>query len=88
MNKNIDWKKTIISVLIGGPIAIALIIISPEFSRLGVVFVFELFAFGALMLVNELLYPSVNFFEKIIEDGNVALAILITGLVVIPLLAS
>ncbi len=86
--KKIDWKHFFITVIIGLPIAVALVLLSPEFSRLAVIFIFEITALLFLMWLNKIFYPGVDFIREIIEDQNIALAMLIIGLLAIPFLAS
>ncbi len=88
MKDKINKKQFLLAFLIGLPIAIVLVIVSPEFSRLGIAFVFELCAFGLLLLIDKIFYPKIDFLQEIIEDHNVALAILVVGLLAIPFLAS
>lgn len=83
-----DFKKVLPAVIIGLILGLMLFFLTPELSRIGAIFFFELFCLLILWIVDRLLLPSVDIIKEIVEKQNVAIVLFILGLIAIPLLAS
>lgn len=84
----IDFKKMIPAILIGLFLGLTFLFTLPEFSRLGVVLLFELYMLLLLWIIDRLLLTNTDIFKEIIERKNVALVLFILGLIALPILAS
>lgn len=85
---NLNFNKIIPSIIIGIILGLVLLFFTPEFSRLGVAFLFEIFCLLMLWVLDRYLLTKVDILKEIIERKNVALVLFILGLIAIPLLAS
>lgn len=83
-----NWGKIGWVSVVGIVLGVILFLVSPEISRLGVIFLFEIFCLFVLWLIDLLLLPQIDLVNEIIKKQNVALVLLILGLLAIPLLAS
>lgn len=86
--KSFNWGKIGWVSVVGIVLGAILFLVSPEISRLGVIFLFEIFCLFVLWLIDLLLLPQIDLVNEIIKKQNVALVLLILGLLAIPLLAS